>query len=147
MSTGAMTSLSVVAIPVFLDTTTHASQLYHEWARMYHYGHQILPGLAITTLMLYSYAALRNRAKKRPWAAYALAGVVTVSMIPFTWIFMVATNDTLFRLEAEGATSVAEGIEKAQELVKLWGWLHLARCLFPLAGAVLGLTTTFHDRQ
>jgi hypothetical protein len=142
---GAMMSLSLMAVPVFLETTSISSQLFYQWTRMYHYGHQVLPGMAITTLVLYGYAAFSRRATKRPWVVYALAGAVTVSMLPFTWIFMVPTNNTLFRLEVENRGGSINTIDEAQELVKYWSWLHLLRSFFPLAGAALGLTATLRS--
>ena len=34
--------LSLVAVPVFLDTDTQADHLVQQWARLYHYGHQLI---------------------------------------------------------------------------------------------------------
>ena len=142
---GAMMSLSLMAVPVFLETTSKSSQLFYQWTRMYHYGHQVLPGMAITTLALYGYAAFSRRATKRAWIVYALAGIITISMLPFTWIFMVPTNNTLFRLEVENRAASLSSIDYAQDLVRHWSWLHLLRSLFPLAGAALGLTATLRS--
>ncbi|MCJ1247984.1 Anthrone oxygenase AgnL2 [Trapelia coarctata] len=142
---GAMMSLSLMAIPVFLDTTTQPSQLFHQWVRMYHYGHQVLPTMAVATFLLYAYAAISKGAAKNPWAVFVVAGATTVSMLPFTWIFMVPTNEILFRLEGESKAALVASLDEAQELVKTWSWLHLVRSLFPLAGALLGLTGTLQD--
>ena len=143
-------SLSLIAIPVFLDTTTASPQLFHQWVRMYHYGHQVLPTMAVGTFLLYSYnalKALRNRQKKpskKGWGIFALAGITTISMLPFTWIFMVPTNSELFRLEevSKGQPGVM-GIKGGKELVVKWAWLHVARSLLPLAGAVVGAVGAF----
>lgn len=137
-------SLSLMAIPVFLDTTTQAPQLFHQWVRMYHYGHQVLPTMAVGTFFLYSYIAAKKHRAKRPWAVFALAGVTTLSMVPFTWLFMVPTNNELFRLEGlSKAEPLVKGIVEAKELVVKWSWLHIARSLLPLAGAVMGTAETF----
>jgi hypothetical protein len=114
---------------------------------MYHYGHQVLPGMAVTTLMLYGYIAMKKRAGKRPWTIFAVAGAVTVAMLPFTWIFMVPTNNMLFDLEAKSKSGVVTGIAEAQSLVRKWSLLHLARSIFPLAGAASGLSAILGDRQ
>ncbi|KAK4168183.1 hypothetical protein QBC43DRAFT_115655 [Cladorrhinum sp. PSN259] len=144
---GAMASLSIMAVPVFLDTTPEAPLLFTQWARMYHYGHQVLPTMAVGTLLLYAYTAVKRRGgssqnpkqAKRSWGPIALAGLTTVVMIPFTWIFMVPTNNELFRLElVSRAEPAVKGLAEAKELVVKWAWLHLARSLFPLAGAVVG---------
>ena len=132
-------SLSLMAIPVLLDTTSQAPQLFHQWVRMYHYGHQVLPTLAIGTFLLYSYTSVKKRKTKKSWGLFALAGVTTLSMLPFTWIFMVPTNNELFRLEGVSKTEpLVKGIIEAKELVVRWSWLHFTRSLLPLAGAVMG---------
>lgn len=141
---GAMVSLSLVAVPVFLDTTTEAAQLFFQWTRMYHYGHQVLPVMAVCTLHLYGYTCTKKWGTKRPWGLFALAGVTTVSIIPFTWIFMVPTNNELFRLEAASkAEPLVLEISGAKELMVKWTWLHFTRSLLPLAGAILDTLGTF----
>ncbi|ERF68106.1 hypothetical protein EPUS_06917 [Endocarpon pusillum Z07020] len=141
---GAMMSLSLMAVPVLLDTTNQAPQLFHQWTRMYHYGHQVLPTLAVGTFLLYGYTSIKKRSTKQSWATFALAGITTLSMLPFTWIFMVPTNNELFRLEElSKAEPLVKGMAEAKELVVKWSWLHLTRSLFPLMGAVMGTLGTF----
>ena len=137
-------SLSLMAIPVLLDTTTQAPQLFHQWVRMYHYGHQVLPTMAIGTFLLYSYTSAKKRSAKKSWGLFAVAGVTTISILPFTWIFMVPTNNELFRLEGMSKTEpLVRGILEAKELVVKWSWLHSIRSLLPLAGAIMGTMGTF----
>lgn len=138
-----MMGLSLMAVPVLLETTTEPSQLFHQWVRMYHYGHQVLPTMAVATCLLYGYTAIRKRAAGRRWSVFAVAGMTTVIMLPFTWIVMAPTNNTLFRLEVESKAAPVANWGQAQELVTKWSWLHFVRSLFPLAGAILGLTGTF----
>ncbi|KAF2723088.1 DUF1772-domain-containing protein [Polychaeton citri CBS 116435] len=141
---GAMMSLCFVAVPVILDTATETSQLLGQWSRMYHYGHQIMPTIAVCTLLLHGYTSLRKNATKRPWALFALAGLTTVSIAPFTWIFMAPTNNELFRLEEESlATPLGLEDSGARALVVKWTWLHFTRSLLPLAGTVFGTVATF----
>jgi hypothetical protein len=73
---------------------------------------------------------------------FAVAGATTILMVPFTWIFMAPTNNTLFRLENESKVASVANLAEAQELVIKWSWLHVVRSLFPLAGAILGTTGT-----
>ena len=132
-------SLSFMAVPVLLDTTTQAPQLFRQWVRMYHYGHQMLPTLAVGTFLLYSYTSFQKSKTRRAWGVFALAGVTTISMLPFTWLFMVPTNNELFRLERLSSTEpLVKGIEEAKLLVARWSGLHLARSLLPLTGAIIG---------
>ncbi|BCS19169.1 DUF1772 domain-containing protein [Aspergillus puulaauensis] len=158
---GAMITLSTITVPVLLDTTTHPPQLLHQWVRTYHYGHISLPTISIATAILYFYIAACQSSRSKPWRRAALVGVLTVIMVPFTWVCMSPTNDVLFGLQRESqirglnqtqiegfgdgnATGAGiEGdvatLEGVTELVVRWGWMHLVRSLFPLAAAVVGL--------
>jgi len=138
-----MTSLSLIAVPVFLDSIPSAPQLFHTWARMYYYGHQALPTMAVGTLGLWTYTVVKRRSAKKPWRTFALAGAITVLMLPFTWLVMVPTNNELFRLEAAGSEIGSVTFGDARALVVSWAWMHLARSVFPLAGAILGAVATF----
>ncbi|KAL7783875.1 hypothetical protein V8C37DRAFT_26476 [Trichoderma ceciliae] len=143
---GAMMSLTAFAVPVILDTNPEDGvHTLRQWVRMYHYGHIYLPALSIATTGLYVFEALTKRAQGRyQWVRYALAAVSTLIMIPFTWVFMTPTNNTLFRLETEAASgsgSAADGLgAMVHDLVIWWAFLHATRSLAPLFGAYLGFT-------
>ncbi|RAK79033.1 uncharacterized protein BO72DRAFT_426094 [Aspergillus fijiensis CBS 313.89] len=139
--TGAMLSLSFIAVPVLLDTTTHPPQLLHQWSRLHHYGHVVLPSTTILTGLLYIYAAVcYHQRSSRRWGALALAGVLTVAIAPFTWLVMAPTTHELFRLQAVTGQMelVGMAIGRAQALVSHWRNLHMVRSLFPLLGAIIG---------
>lgn len=139
--------LSGFAIPVFLDTMHNSGQLLTSWARLYHYGHIYMPALCVATVGLYSYTALAKRAAgRKEWTQYALAAVTTIAMVPFTWIVMVPTNDSLFALrdsEVEATGSVDMG--SLRGLIVKWAWMHVTRSLFPLVGAYLGFTNVLGE--
>lgn len=133
-----MMSLYFIAVPVFLETTQDAGQLYVQWARMYYYGRALLPILSILTLLLYVHVAGRRWVTGRPWRSWILAGLISTLMIPFTWLVMSPTNDTLFAFEAVAKSGgVLPTLAEAQSLVTKWNTLHLTRSLFPLAGAIV----------
>lgn len=143
-------SLSLIAVPVLLDTTTNASQLFTQWTRLYHYGHQVMPTAAVGTFLLYSYISIikqrsaNNNNNNKSWGVFLLAGLTTLSIVPYTWIFMLPTNNELFRLEGVSKVDpLVRGVEEAKELVVKWSWLHFTRSLLPLVGAVIGTVGTF----
>lgn len=140
-------SLSLMTIPVFLDVNTQTAQLLHHWVRLYHYGHLLLPSMSLATLSLYVYVALEKRASGAPWASYAVAGAVTVAMIPFTLLVMVPTNNVLFELQdgVKISAAAAPSLDYVRELVTRWGRMHLVRSFFPFLGAALGLNTLYKD--
>ncbi|OTA98963.1 hypothetical protein M426DRAFT_325529 [Hypoxylon sp. CI-4A] len=96
-----MMSLSFITVPVFLDTTLQAPQLFQQWARMYSYGHQALPTLAVGTCLLHLYTAAKRRGAKKSSAIFVVAGVTTLIMLPFTWLVMAPTNTELFGLDTK----------------------------------------------
>ena len=133
--------LSLMTIPLFLDTNTQSAHMLTQWVRLYHYGHLLLPSMAIATSLIYAYTVTAKRASGNKWVTYAAAGVVTVSMIPFTLIIMAPTNSTLFRLEKEIKVEAAVAtLDQVQALVTRWGRMHFVRSLFPLIGAVFGFS-------
>nr|POE56480.1 anthrone oxygenase gedh [Quercus suber] len=137
-----MISLSIIAVPVFLDTGPSPGMLYVQWARMYHYGHMVLPTLSILTATCYGYAAWLVRVQKQKWQLFAVAAVTTILMIPFTLLFMTPTNERLFALEKATRSIESTGqlgsLEEARVLIRRWSGLHIMRSLSPFVGAVLG---------
>ncbi|KAI4127297.1 MAG: hypothetical protein LQ338_003257, partial [Usnochroma carphineum] len=135
---GAMADISLLVLPVLLDTNAQPLPLATQWVRVYHYGHRIYPALAITTCLLYSYAAYAKHATNTSgWRVFTTAAAMTIGMLPFTWVFMTTTNNALFRVQRQGEKSGKLG--EVEALVRRWRGLHFVRCLFPLGGAVLGL--------
>lgn len=136
-------SLSMLAVPVFLSTTTSPPQLLREWAHMYSLGHQVLPSISVATMGLHFYTAIsqKQKAKQPRWKAFAIAGLTTVLMLPFTWFVMTPSNAKLFALE-EGARTgtVAASWEEVRGLVAWWRLLHIGRSCFPLVGSLVGLS-------
>ncbi|KAF3399324.1 Noranthrone monooxygenase [Talaromyces pinophilus] len=139
---GAMLSISVVTIPVFLEINNEPSHLLRQWARLYQYGIKLMPPGAIATAILYVYAIFSNLRASKSWIIYALAAFATLSIIPYTKFIMLPTNDLLFELNAQ--TGVTD-FGYVQGLVNKWRWLHIVRSLFPLVGVTFGLMGTLHD--
>ncbi|EME79058.1 uncharacterized protein MYCFIDRAFT_34418 [Pseudocercospora fijiensis CIRAD86] len=132
---GAMMSLSAVMIPVVLQTNDQADQLLKQWALLYHYGHIIMPSLAILTTSLYAYIAYSKRAVgHQDWSAYAKAGLTTIAIVPFTLTIMEPTNDTLHEL----SRSTGNSLDIVQGLIVKWVWMHTVRSVFPMFGSILG---------
>ncbi|EFR05229.1 hypothetical protein MGYG_08241 [Nannizzia gypsea CBS 118893] len=136
---GAMMNISMLAIPVLIDTTDQPSQLINQWVRVYHYGHRVLPGISIATCGLYAYAAFRKRSAGRPWGVFAAAALTTLTMLPFTWTIIQPIINTLNAAqEACKAGQVVEW-DEALALVTTWTAMHTTRALFPLTGAIIGI--------
>lgn len=135
-------NLFLLTIPVLLETTQQTSQLLHQWSRVFYSGHRKGPAISIATGLIYSLAAWNKHAAGNPWRIFALAGATTVSMVPYTWIFMQSTNNALFRAEARTKSEQEQSWKEAESLVKAWNRYNAVRALFPLTGAILGLLGT-----
>ena len=134
-----MMSICFVSVPVILDTVSGGAHLQSQWARLYHYGHYIMPAMAVGTGIVNGVIARSNARAHIPWRLFAMAGMMTVSIAPFTWIFMVKTNNELFRL---GAQPARPEVSRVRELVVRWTWLHFVRSLLPLVGTMMATMGT-----
>lgn len=82
---------------------------------------------------------------------YALASIATLSIVPFTLLVMSNVNGKLNAAAEESkGLKITEQLsevkdargESTKELVDWWATLNFVRGVFPLAGAVLGLSAT-----
>ena len=135
-------SISLFTIPVLIDTNTQGKELAYQWVTVYDYGHQLLPAMSVTTFVLYMYASFRKYSKGTTWKPFFLSGVTTVIMVPFTWQFMLQTNDALFRANVRSNAGSDPSLNEVLQLVTTWRSLHFMRCYFPLVGAALGILST-----
>ncbi|KAF4553281.1 Anthrone oxygenase-like protein [Elsinoe fawcettii] len=136
---GLMMSLSLIAVPVFLQTAPNSTTLLSQWKLMYSYGFPVLPTFSIGTCGLYILTALSRRVTGQAWIPLLGAAGVSIGMIPFTWVFLWPTNGELERLYASRGEVKAEEERwvRVKMLVGGWRWRHLVRSLFPLAGAIV----------
>ena len=137
-----MSALSLITVPVFLETITDPATLVRQWSRLYTRGKNTAPPVALPTYALYGYAAFTRRAAGRPWEMLAAAGATTLLIVPFTIGIMLPTNNELARQEKRADDGEKLEVEGVRRLVVKWNWLHFVRSLFPLVGAVLGFSAT-----
>lgn len=133
-------SLSLITMPVLLESSLSTTQLCSVWSEIYLRGRGLLPALAVMTCVMYGYAYARQKIV-RSSKALILAGVLTIAIAPFTWLVLAPTNNMLFALhtEAQSMRDIPGGVETAKRLIADWSRLHLARSLLPLFGAATGI--------
>ncbi|KAK6069033.1 hypothetical protein SCUP515_09238 [Seiridium cupressi] len=141
-SIGAIMSVFMLTIPVFLETGNQPGKLIQQWSRVFHHGHIKGPSIAILTGAVYAYAAWSKAAAGQPWRVFALAGATTVAIVPYTWTVMQGTNNRLFLTESQVRKGVDPSWADAERLVTRWGKLNAIRAFIPLAGCVIGLMGT-----
>jgi hypothetical protein len=101
-----------------------------------------MPKFAVTTTAAYLYAAYTAQNQGRSWKGLAAGAALTVSIVPFTILFMKSTNELLVKAAAGTLEASQEDVAK---LIGRWGVLNLVRSLLPLAGAAAGFSTLFQS--
>lgn len=135
-----MMSLSRVAVPVLLETAADAPQLLYAWTRTYRYGHLALPTMGVGTCLLYLSEVWRT---SNGSGKLMVAALVTVAMVPFTWVFMGRLDGELFRLQAAGTIDPAViGLEGVRGKIIWWSKLLVTLSLMPLVRVLLGSSQT-----
>lgn len=160
---GAIASLSYKAMPGLL--LAPGSLAVQQWQTMYARGVRTAPPLAGFALLNFVYLSYRHYHATLPslhdkWTGYAVAGLSTIAIVPYTLVVMADVNGKLHALanrarsvsattkrpapgegEAEGADEPALAINEAnaKQLLDHWGMLNLGRSVFPLVGAVVGV--------
>ncbi|KAF2000838.1 hypothetical protein P154DRAFT_491037 [Amniculicola lignicola CBS 123094] len=139
---GGMNLVSMLTVPMILTTTPpDSSLLLRQWNFVYNSGHKLGPKLSVTGGLIYFAAAWASQERGRSVALYAISGVLTMSMIPFTWLFILRINSAIFLEIEKGRAGGSTNLAQAQYLVGRWRSLNIARTFFPLFGAALGLLT------
>jgi hypothetical protein len=151
-STGTIGGLSTIATPALVQSHREdnipSSTIAKQWQRLFEFGKAQAPPIAASVAVSFGYLAWSVRAgaplfKQTPvsrTALFSTAAVMTVGIVPFTIVFMSATNDALLKKAA--STSDAAG-EDTIDLVEKWMTLNRLRSLLPLAGAFCGILASF----
>lgn len=100
--------------------------------------------MSILCGMAYWYAAWSYRNTDSNLSMmHIVSGTITMSMIPFTWIFILGVNTKLFRAIGDQTTSQVVNIDRIRGLVQRWRWLNVVRAMFPLTGAIVGMVAVY----
>jgi noranthrone monooxygenase len=138
-------SLHTITMPVLAKNYASVPILLRQWREIFDKGHIQGPVLAVFTSITYCYAALVRREAGEDGKPFVIAAALTMGIVPYTWVFMSWLNSALFDAEeqsADGKSSVRS--QDAEGMIAKWSTLHGVRSLFPLAGAVVGLTGMLH---
>ncbi|KAL9595657.1 MAG: hypothetical protein Q9179_004899 [Wetmoreana sp. 5 TL-2023] len=129
--------------------------LVRQWKTAYGRGAAAAPVLSIVCTFSYVYLSynLAFTLNQHKAEVYALAALVTGSIVPYTLIVMKNINGTLNRKVQESKhldrteeydESKAREGERSQELLQRWKVLNFGRGLLPFTGACLGIYATFY---
>ncbi|KAF2627857.1 DUF1772-domain-containing protein [Macroventuria anomochaeta] len=141
---GTIAAISLISIPAVSRTlkednlsAAHAVKL---WRNNFEAGFALAPPIALATassLASCGWAARNLRTSGvKDGRLFWVAAALTVSIVPYTIIFMKSTNDKLLRYAKKEKLTTSES-QETEGLLKRWVFLNSVRSLLPLAGALL----------
>lgn len=73
-------------------------------------------------------------------AMYLASALLVIGIVPWTLLFMPATNSALISIARMDANAIDKLGSEIMDLANKWNILNGIRSVFPLAGAVIGIT-------
>lgn len=147
-NSGNIAALSTISIPPLIqghkDDQISTVKTARVWKALFERGKSQNPPIAAATASAFVYLAWSVRSGTslsrvaRPNASilYGLAAVLTIGIVPYTFVAMSTTNNALLA-KAEGKST-----ENAEEDLRKWASLNAGRSLFPLTAGLLGIFAT-----
>lgn len=150
LTAGSNLALSILVVPRLLESPTPL--MLRQWVNSYRLTRVLFPSLASVTGLSYlflSYHHHRSAAATKA-RAYLGAGLLCLSIMPYTAAFVLPTNWKILRkaeemkdLKAvEGVEVEEQGEESAKWLVDHWGMLNLPRGIVTAIAGILGVAAT-----
>ena len=144
---GAQDGEYVSGAALLASPTADEATLLGQFRVIFRHGFVLCPPFAgVATLANLGNALLAWRGHDAGSTAlrFLLAALCTASLVPFTLLFVVRSEGLLLKKAAEPPK---EGAKRApseaqtRDLVREWMWFNYMRTLFPLAGALIALST------
>ncbi|KZL87109.1 acetyltransferase [Colletotrichum incanum] len=133
---GATASLSMFSVPAILQSGSEPAHALRLWQHIFLNGASTGPKVALVTFLSLAYSAYDRYSQGVAWKPYAIAGVLSLAIVPFTIIFMSSTNNALIA-GAQGVKTF--GLSETTELLTRWRALNFVRSFISLASASVGL--------
>ncbi|KAH8677688.1 hypothetical protein BX600DRAFT_134591 [Xylariales sp. PMI_506] len=145
---GAGASISLFTIPPILEAGTPRTVALRQWYLTYTRGKTGMPPLAAVIAGSYLWSARARAVAGFEWRGLAAAAALTLSIVPFTLIFIRASIGALEAdmVRAQGENRGSEKKQQQQEqrseddeertrsMLVHWSNLNLARSILPLIG-------------
>jgi hypothetical protein len=132
---GTIFGVSMLAIPVALETSKSNTALLEHWRTIYLNGHIKGPTIAMVVGIAMAVISGVKYQDGADAITSAVAAMATAGIIPYTWIVMNRVNGILHSLTA-GADS---GVIDARKLVVTWSRVNAVRGVLPLVGGLVSL--------
>ncbi|KAE9371814.1 hypothetical protein N431DRAFT_426415 [Stipitochalara longipes BDJ] len=155
---GQVSSFSFSTVPRLLESPTPL--MLRQWVNMFHVGKSVGQPSSIVIALSYFYLAYASHSSSLSHflgntvaVSYTVAGLLSMSIAPYTLTVLMPTNlailareEEVSRAEKEGkSVEPKKGEESAQVLLKRWAVLNLGRMVLLLGSAVLGTWTTINN--
>ncbi|KAF3001343.1 hypothetical protein E8E13_005976 [Curvularia kusanoi] len=150
---GTISTLSLISLPTLLTSTTSGTltppQAIALWSQHFQRGFSLAPPIAVLTATSLVYCGWSAPSSRTPgstgvtWTSNArlfyAAAALTVSIVPFTVLFMRGTNEVLLGFaERVGGKGISAGEgEEGARLMGRWMVLNGVRGVLPMLGAVV----------
>ncbi|KAF2125645.1 hypothetical protein P153DRAFT_298963 [Dothidotthia symphoricarpi CBS 119687] len=151
---GATATLSFIAIPtVMLAPAPLAAK---QWRSVYDRGILVGPPLSILSTLAIGYLAYNRDRSSTPFKLNVTAAAFLASFVPFTFFFIVPTNEALFAKEEQLASAsltdknVEEGVAEAETthaLIDKWGVVNLGRAALVAVASVCTVLAALDKRE
>ncbi|OJJ02024.1 hypothetical protein ASPVEDRAFT_41545 [Aspergillus versicolor CBS 583.65] len=155
---GNIAVFSINVIPSLLrsrtETNISMAALAKQWREIYESGKRQNPPIAFLTAASFIYlAVVSSRNKLSPLLVfgapysragfYASAALLTLGIMPFTFVAMTSTNDALIRVSdtpSQGASAGAAATDpEIEKHLRDWVSSNRTRSLFPLIASLTGI--------
>ncbi|PVH83182.1 hypothetical protein DL98DRAFT_652755 [Cadophora sp. DSE1049] len=149
---GMTLSTSLNTVPRLLESPP--SLLLQQWGHMYDRGKRTGPPIALLSSTTFLYLAYKahtspslSATPNKVWP-YILAGILSISIIPYTFAVLMPTNRQLLRkvevlgkveLSREDEVEMRDAERSAHQLVDWWGVLNLGRGVLLVCSGVVGV--------
>ncbi|KAK7713273.1 hypothetical protein SLS64_004522 [Diaporthe eres] len=155
LTAGGNLALSILVVPRLLESPTPL--MLRQWVNSYNVTKVIFPALGSLSGFSYLFLSYHHRHSGAATRAnaYFAAGLLCLSVMPYTGVFIVPTNKKIMRkaeemkgLKAVEGVEVEEkgvgplGEESSKWLVDHWGMLNLPRGVVTAVAGMLGLAAT-----
>lgn len=129
-------SVSIIVVPSLLAARIPGQALATQWAHLYGLGKAIMPTVTIASVLSYAYLAYERSARGDAWTGFVAAAILSGSIVPYTLLFMMPTNNTLAGVANGSIKSL--GDDSVRQTLLKWGGMNLFRSLLTLGGSVVG---------
>lgn len=120
-------------MPLLVQNGGSPATALRQWQLVYDKGHQVMPRVAALTALGHAVVAWQQATRGAEWRGLAAAGALTLGIVPFTFAFIMPTNNALEREMARDTKAMSHATTTA--LLQKWSRWNLLRSMLLLAGA------------